>query len=1200
MGKELLTDIIVNGLPTAAYIDTGSQISTISQTLTTSLQLDVHPLDELLWVKGANGHGIEYSGVAHVELSSPQWNSNLRVPLIVMPNNEINERVPVLLGTNVLVELPVQSSSQSVWSEVKQLLHMPCDTAYLRQAVIVQPGERRVVRASVDKGYICSEVLVEETALHNLPGGLLMAPCMSEVNNSGVNIHVQNITAKTIEIPAGRKLCDLFLVTVCEEAAVLSGDHTRTDFLGMFSTGFRELTDEQRHIAKRLLVQNQDVFSMSEMDLGCTPLGKHNIKLTDDIPVKLPPRRIPPAMYTEVKGHIRKMLDMGAIRPSHSSYSCPVVIAKKKDNSLRFCLDLRKLNSKTIRDAYHIPRVDESIEALAGSSWFTSLDLRSGYWQVELEETDKRKTAFNVGPLGFYECNRMPFGLTNAPATFQRIMEAALGDALMSFCVVYLDDIVVFSKTFEDHVQKLSRVFEKLRAANLKLKPSKCVFFKRKLKYLGHIVSATGVSPDDDKISVLKRWPTPKDKDSLRSFLGFVGYYRRFCRNFAAIARPLHRLLQEGSKSSWKWGKEEEKAFQTLIECCVHAPVLAYADFQRPFVLHTDASTDGLGAVLYQRSDKALRPIAFASRSLSKAEKNYPAHKLEFLALKWSVTDKFHDYLYNTKFEVFTDNNPLTYVMTSSRLDATMQRWVAALSSYDFTIQYRAGSLNKDADALSRIKWCEITPQLNMTIKAETKGSELQDNQHWEIKQEADATLRVIRDCLRGDRKDLTGEAGVIMRKEKDLVLTDGILYLKEGEQQRLVVPAAFRKEALRMAHDEFGHQGKDKTLKCVRERFYWPRMTVQTKAYVYTCSTCRKAKARPEKAPLVSIESSQPLELVCIDYLTLDPNSSKSVLVITDHFSRFAVAVPTRNQTAMVTAKALLDQFILPYGIPARIHSDRGRNFESRIIKGLCKMLGIAKSRTTPYHPMGNGSVERFNQTLIGMLKKMSQSQKSKWHEHLKTVTHAYNSSWNSAIGYSPYYLMFGRHPRLPIDLVFGTEKAKEETNYPIYVQNMKKQLCRAYETAKNRSDGIKGESKARYDSKARGEGLQPSALVLVRKNVRTNKLDNYWEDELHEIIEQPNSSIPVYKVKGKTTGKLKTLHRNQLLPTSMIPETDELRPTTCQEQDNNDPRQTESLSETDCEGSNSESVDEPSQPNQRPVRLRRRPSVYDPSKYA
>ena len=332
-----------------------------------------------------------------------------------------------------------------------------------------------------------------------------------------------------------------------------------------------------------------------------------------------------------------------------------------------------------IKGAYSLPHIDETLDSLGGAIIFTSLDLKSGYWQVEMDDESKALITFMVGPLGFYECERMPFGLTNAPATFQHLMESCLGELHLNWCIIYLDDIIVFSRTPEEHLKRLQGVFNKLAKAGLKLKPSKCEF-----------------------------WTLPRTVTDVCSFLGFTNHYRRFIPGYAKVAWPLNVLISGDNanckKALVRWSPECQSAFDRLKDLCTRTPILAFADYRKPFQLQTDTSDLGLGAVLYQIDDSGhQRVIAYASCSLSNMERNYPAHKLEFLALRWAVTDRFHEYLYGGQFDVYTDNNPLTYILTTAKLDATGQRWVISLANYDFLIFYKLGKSNVEADALSRI-----------------------------------------------------------------------------------------------------------------------------------------------------------------------------------------------------------------------------------------------------------------------------------------------------------------------------------------------------------------------------------------------------------------------------------------------------------------------------------------------------------------
>ena len=345
------------------------------------------------------------------------------------------------------------------------------------------------------------------------------------------------------------------------------------------------------------------------------------------------------------------MIQVSTIRHTNSPWASVVVLVRKKDGSLRFCIDQRRLNAHTIKDAYSLPHIDETLDCLGGAIIFTSFDLKIGYWQVKMDKEFKPLTAFTVSPLGFYECKRMPFGPTNAPVTFQCLMESCLGELHLSWCIIYLDDIIVFSKTSEEHLKRLSGVFEKLAKAGLKLKPSKYEFFKSKIAYLGHIVSTKGIKTDPKKLEAVKNWTTPKTVTDVRSFLSFTYHYWRFIKRYARVAKSLNSLVSGDNanrkKALVEWTDECQITFEKLKDLCTSTHILAYADYKKSFELQTDASDLGLGAVLYQNDEESQQRVtAYASRSLIHTEHNYPAHKLEVLALKWAITNRFHKYLH--------------------------------------------------------------------------------------------------------------------------------------------------------------------------------------------------------------------------------------------------------------------------------------------------------------------------------------------------------------------------------------------------------------------------------------------------------------------------------------------------------------------------------------------------------------------------
>jgi transposase InsO family protein len=973
------------------------------------------------------------------------------------------------------------------------------------------------------------------------------------------------------------------------------------------------IDENQAKQVTELLERNHMSFSKHENDLGRCTIVKHEIKLKDGAtPLKQTCRRIPPALYDEVKLQIRGMLSNGVIRDSKSGWSSPLVLVRKKDGTTRICVDYRKLNDVTIPDAYALPRIEEGLDLLKGAKWFSTIDLKSGFWQMEEANIDK--TAF-ASPFGHFEFTATPFGLRNAGATCQRTVEKCLGDLNNTICQAYFDDVIIFSETFNEHIDRLEKVLNRLRECDLKIKHSKCQLFRDRVKYLGHMVSHAGVETDKDKTSTLRTWAIPRNVRDVRRFLGFTGYFRRFITAYSVIARPLNDLMKgqptkKDTRRNWKvppfiWSSECQAAFDLLIDKLCTPPLLAYADYKRPFELHTDASLKGLGAALYQMNivdgKERLMPVAYASRSLSKSEQNYPAHKLEFLALKWAVTEKFQDYCCANHVTILTDNNPLTYVNSTAKLDATGHRWIAALANFNITILYRPGRNNGDADALSRrprdrvFEPDESPSRFKNTVKIEADEVQAigrhfetdsesnwveaiscsahavdpefdQENsvhlvrsmykmtpQDWRREQGKDPVLSRVRHWVllkrlptHFERARETIEVRNALREYNRLTTRDGVVYRTRRDSRsdqctyQLYLPQSFVGDALNGLHDLCGHLGVDKTLESARQRFYWNKMTEDVNNYIRRCKRCSRRKevhGVKTQAPLKNIITSQPMEIVCIDFLNLEQSVGgiRDVLVITDHFTKFAMAIPTKNQTAKTTAKHLYEGFMLHYGIPLRLHSDQGRNFESRVIRELCLLLGIEKSRTTPYHPQGNGVTERFNRTLLGMLGTLENDKKSNWKEFLAPLTHAYNCSRNDSTGYSPYFLLYGRESRMPIDIALGVHPEDNGGQVPLtsYVSELKQRLTHAYEIVNKHIIDKGNKNKRLYDRKAKDSVFQQGDLVLMRNVNLTGKIKiaDRWEDTPYRVIRRLGDDSPVYMIKT-AGGKKRTVHRNLLKP--------------------------------------------------------------------
>jgi RNase H-like domain found in reverse transcriptase/Reverse transcriptase (RNA-dependent DNA polymerase) len=531
--------------------------------------------------------------------------------------------------------------------------------------------------------------------------GVLLARTLLSSCGHRAYVRAINCGPTPCSVPAGELLATAEVVdsqdlsefedTMCEPATY---EHVQCliDTLPDF------LTVDERRKAADLVRRYAHVFSKSATDLGRNRLLPHHTDTGKHHRVKQPLRRHPYAHVAEIERNVQELLDAKVTELASSPWASNVLLVKKKDGSWRFCVDYRKLNDLTKKEAYPLPRIDACLESLGGSCYFSTLDLRSGYWQTELDPRDADKTAF-ITRSGQYRFTVLSMGLANAPSQFQRLMDLVLAGLLWNCCLVYLDDIIVFSKTFDQHLERLAAVFDRLSKPSLKMKASKCELFREKVHFLGHVVSSSGMSADPEKIKVVASWPRPRDLHELRSFIGLASYYRRFILGFADLARPLHLLTVKGQPFVWE--SAQENAFHTLEERLISAPILGSPTDTGQYVLDTDASLHGLGAVLQQQQGDEIRVIAYASRTLSRAEQNYSTTRRELLAVIFGFK-QFRQFLLGKHFLLRVDHSALAYLRKSPDLMGQAARWLELIEEYDFTIVHRFGSSHGNCDALSR------------------------------------------------------------------------------------------------------------------------------------------------------------------------------------------------------------------------------------------------------------------------------------------------------------------------------------------------------------------------------------------------------------------------------------------------------------------------------------------------------------------
>ena len=1137
VGECVVWKISVNGRSLDALVDTGSQVTTVRESWVKRHLPETNASNLYSFqLTAANGGVIPTVGflLANVEVKGELVTN---CPVMIVKDVPGDRQPPCLLGMNLLSKLaqfPETLKVKRTKTPAQKLLARTCGIGV---SVPAQSVKNVVVTAG--EPTTDAEVLFEPTDASPVRG-LVAVPVFAGLKQGRMMIPIINVTNEDIILSSrtvvgsatyASEVADISVRNVSagdqRQTSSWSGGATnpqqrrpslRTAKPGESGTGptarsvdvdigslylEEDLTPDDKAKLVSVLRKHHSAFAWTDGDLGHTDLIHHNIYLLDQTPIKQPYRRIPPAALGEVKAHIKDLLARGIISPSSSAYASPIVVVRKKSGEIRLVVDYRRINAVTRKDSFPLPRIDESLDALCGANFFTTLDLTSGYYQVAMDENDRNKTAFTC-PFGLYEFNRMPFGLTNAPATFQRLMNSVMSDFIFSILLVYLDDLLVYSSTFDKHLAALDQVMQRLREVGVKLNPEKCEFGRRKVGFLGHVVSSEGLATDPSKITAVADWPTPKTARDVRSFLGLASYYRRFVESFSSIARPLNALYQQVHEKYTKdrhsgerrplgelWTDKCQTAFLQLKMALTSAPVLAHPDFTQRFIIEVDSSLQGLGAVLSQKYDGKVRVIAYASRTLRMTEKemrNYSSLKLELLGLKWAVTEKFRSYLLGHSFDVFTDNNPLAHLETA-KFGAVEQRWIAEIAAVgDMKAHFKSGRLNRNADALSRnpieepvgpgdefVAVTSIGATQNSTISAPVTTlppdaafscqvvtvAETTTLPHignveplaLAAKQKADADLAFIYELVERKRRPnkeelpcIASTTKILLRHLDSLLIVEGVLcrrWQEPGTNERCIVvvlPKIEHPNVLDYAHNRHGHQGIERTYQILRRRCYWPGMHEHVKHHVRRCQRCQSAKAPFHKVmqPQGHLRATQPLEIVAMDFLKLDRASDgrEDVLVLTDVFTKYAMAIPTRDQTAATVVKVLIQNWIIHFGVPLRLHSDQGRCFEADVVKQLCEYYDINKSRTTPYHPQGNGQCERFNRTLISLLSTLDPAEKNRWPLHIPEAVFAYNTTTHSTTGISPYSLLFGREPRLPLDEYLGAPQPAR-TSAADYINN-------------------------------------------------------------------------------------------------------------------------------------------------------------------
>jgi len=978
------------------------------------------------------------------------------------------------------------------------------------------------------------------------------------------------------------------------------------------------LSPDESSAARQLVCDYADVFSRSDFDLGHCDALPHRIDTGGARAFKDQLRRHPIAHLGFIDDQVDKMLQAGVIEPCCSPWSSNVVLAKKADGSLRFCIDYRKLNDLTYKDSFPLPRIDTCLDALGDSMYFSTMDMRSGFWQVAIDARDADKTAF-VTRKGQFRFKVLSFGLANSPSIFQRLMTMVLAGLHWDICLVYIDDIIVMGRSFEEHLKNVAQVFQRLRMANLKLKPTKCRLFQERVTFLGHVISGKGIEPDPEKISCITTWPEPKNLTELRSFLGLVSYYKNFVESFGETARPLYDLTKKGVQ--FEWGERHRRAFENLKARLCSAPVLATPTTEGDFVLDVDASMYGAGAILHQYQEGVLRVIGYASRQFNSAERAYCTTRQELAAVVFGLK-RFRQYLLGRRVLVRSDHAALTYLRRAKEPVAQQARWLDFVEQFDVTVQHRSGSAHRAADALSR-RPCERSGPCRQctrgagfvtnfpTRSAENcetancvesrcsgvitrgraraqedaegrQGGEILNPTHVsggsgtppleEASQHQEPISFSLLDGMGWSKEELQTlqredvnlgplqlwlETGVRPPREfmscesselksywaqfDSFMLVEGVVYRRfekpDGTNQylQLLMPRSLRQRFLEMVHAQAtGHFAYKKTLDQVQKRAFWDCWKTDVKLYCGCCKYCNEfyRGRAPKQAGLKPLFAGAPMEVLHVDLTGPHVTSQgyRYIMTACDSFTRFVIAVPLRSKTALAVARALVREVVLKFGIPHRILTDLGGEFQNELWQEMCKLLGIDRLRTTAYCPSTNGKIERWHRSLHSMMAKVLDAKQKNWVEFLPFVTAAYNSTVHGSTSFTPNFLLFGRELVAAVDIVYGCHRPPS-CSVNEYAYHTRKLMAEAYALVQAHTRQSAELNKRLYDAGVKPVEFEVGDLVWYfcpRSSRGTSPKWNRFYSGPHKVVRKVNDVN--YVIQLRTKGRTVVVHVNKL----------------------------------------------------------------------
>lgn len=1009
---KFFKDFTVNGTTIKAFVDFGSEVSLLTKSIVSSLGLVYNNVISVL--KGFGNDtvptigqvkvGLSVDGVVATVMCHVVDDMYLDVPLLVGQSFTEQPHIIVYKNADKLQFLSINGEMPFSQHEIDDNSTVKIQT--LSVAQLYGPAS---VKATVDPNF-SGCILVDSRVIGKPNQQYIVCGGIYRVEGGIVNVSVtpiMNVCVIPADIVITRATRVQIVNRILSPTTPLPAKHNKLDE-NLIKIG-NKITEFEKCRLIDLLNKYNHCFASTLNELGCTNMAEMTIEVNSNRPIVYRPYRLSYKEREQVRDMVNNLLDAGIIRESVSEYASPIILVRKKDNKLRLCVDFRMLNSVTVKERYPMPNIEDEIARLSGQAYFITLDLASGYYQVPISEQSRPLTSF-VTPDGQYEFNRMPFGLANAPAIFQRMMNRVLGSSRYSGATAYIDDVLIYGRSVDECLARLEHVLQLLDNANLTLNLNKCEFLLDSIDYLGYEISAAGIRPGSRKIQSVLDFPRPTNHHTVRQFLGLVGYFRKFIKNFAILAHPLNKLLKKDV--TWIWTNEQEQSFETLKNKLTDRPILAIYDPAAETELHTDASKVGIGGILLQRprSDVPYRAVGFYSRQTSPEERNFHSYELETLAVVCSLR-KFRVYLLGQSFKVVTDCNALRSTFSKRDLIPRIARWWLLMQEFNCTVEYRPGVKMSHVDALSRNPLADdelfnATDQYPSIMRI--------SNEDWlHTLQLGDSELRRICDILSSDI-----DSDGLQYIKDNYVLKDNKLYrCVDGDKTKIrwVVPKGARWQLCRMNHDDIGHFGVEKTIDRIKKSYWFPKMARFIKKYVNSCIECAYAKksSTTREGHLHTIcKVDVPFHTLHVDHLgpfVKSKTGNTHLLVIVDGFTKFIFIRPVRNTKSQNTIRVLQDIFYI-FRSPDRLISDRGTSFTSHAFKRFCLDKGINHILNAVACPRSNGQVERYNRTILSSLSAQNLNcDERDWDLSVGKVQWGLNNTCQKTTGKTPAEVMFG-----------------------------------------------------------------------------------------------------------------------------------------------------------------------------------------------